>query len=99
VCWRGICWMNPPFGATIWRWVAKAYRQAQSGATVVCLLPARTDTRWWHDFVMRAHEIRFISRRVVYVGAGAPAPFPSVLVVFRPGQSILRVTSWYWSDE
>src|SRR5436853_1978050 len=45
--WEGVCWMNPPYGKTIGQWIAKAYTSAQEGATVVCLLPVRTDTKWW----------------------------------------------------
>src|SRR4051812_30945424 len=51
--WTGSCWMNPPYGRHIGRWVKKAHQESQSGATVVCLLPARTDTTWWHDHVMK----------------------------------------------
>ena len=47
--WCGICWMNPPYGRGIGQWVKKAYDSSLLGATVVCLLPARTDTAWWHD--------------------------------------------------
>src|SRR5437016_2549507 len=48
--WEGVCWMNPPYGKHIDQWVAKAYESAQAGALVVCLVPARTDTRWWHQY-------------------------------------------------
>lgn len=52
--WTGTCWMNPPYGREIGRWVRKAHDAAASGkATVVCLLPARTDTAWFHDYVLR----------------------------------------------
>jgi site-specific DNA-methyltransferase (adenine-specific) len=78
--------MNPPYGIEIARWVEKAYESARAGATVVCLLPARTDTRWWHLYVMQADEIRFVKGRLRFVGAKASAPFPSSVVVFRPGR-------------
>jgi len=83
--WTGTCWMNPPYGRQIGLWVRKAFEAAQEGATVVCLLPARTDTRWWHEYVMRAAEIRFLRGRLRFGGARNPAPFPSVVVVFRKG--------------
>lgn len=52
--WTGVCWMNPPYGREIGRWVQKAHDTAASGkATVVCLLPSRTDTAWWHDYILR----------------------------------------------
>ena len=76
-------WLNPPYGRSIERWVEKAFREALQGrATVVCLLPARTDTAWWHRYVMRASQVRFIRGRLRFVGAATSAPFPSVIVVF-----------------
>jgi site-specific DNA-methyltransferase (adenine-specific) len=85
--WRDVCWMNPPYGREIGRWVAKAFESARNGATVVCLLPARTDTAWWHDYVMQACEIRFVRGRLRFGGAESGAPFPSAVVVFRPWKS------------
>ena len=82
--WRGVCWMNPPYGREIGKWVAKAFESAKAGTTVVCLLPARTDTAWWHSFVLEATEIRFVRGRLRFVGAESSAPFPSAVVVFRP---------------
>src|SRR5262245_31852405 len=82
--WRGVCWMNPPYGREIEKWVKKAWESSREGATVVCLLPARTDTRWWHDYVMKAGEIRFVQGRLRFGDAAAGAPFPSAVVVFRP---------------
>jgi phage N-6-adenine-methyltransferase len=87
--WRGICWMNPPYGREISRWIQKAYESSlEPGTVVVCLLPARTDTKWWHDHVMpRASIVGFIQGRLRFSGRGlnvskGGAPFPSVLVVF-----------------
>lgn len=77
--------MNPPYGRTIAKWVAKAWREAQGGATVVCLVPARTDTAWWHDFCARG-EVRFLRGRLYFRrgdGHTGRAPFPSAVVVFR----------------
>jgi phage N-6-adenine-methyltransferase len=86
--WSGVCWLNPPYGKQIGEWVAKAYREALSGrATTVCLIPARTDAGWWHDYAMKG-EVRFIRRRVRFVGAPYNAPFPSAIVVFRAGMII-----------
>lgn len=89
--WHGVCWMNPPYGREIGPWVEKAYREAQRGCVVVCLLPARTDTRWWHTYVMRASEIRFVKGRIKFVGAGENAPFPNAVVVFRPESAELII--------
>ena len=84
--WGGICWMNPPYGREIGQWMQKAYESAQSGATVVCLVPARTDTAWWHDYAMRG-EITFIRGRLKFGNAKNSAPFPSALIVFKPKET------------
>lgn len=82
--WRGTVWCNPPFARQIGRWVKKAYESSKAGATVVMLIPARTDTVYWHEFVSRAAEVRFLRGRVKFGGARTGAPFPSAVVVFRP---------------
>ena len=82
--WTGVCWCNPPYGREIEKWVKKAYISAIEGATVVMLLPARTDTRWFHDWIYGKTEIRFIRGRLKFGGAEHDAPFPSMVVVFRP---------------
>jgi phage N-6-adenine-methyltransferase len=82
--WRGVCWCNPPYGREIGEWVEKAREAALAGATVVCLLPARTDTAWWHNHVMEATEVRFVRGRLRFGGGENSAPFPSAVVVFRP---------------
>lgn len=79
--WVGVCWMNPPYGREIGSWMKKAYESSLQGATVVCLVPSRTDTRWWHDFAMRG-EIRFIKGRLKFGGQTNSAPFPSAIVIF-----------------
>jgi phage N-6-adenine-methyltransferase len=79
--WREICWMNPPYGREIGKWVRKAYESARAGATVVCLVPARTDTSWWFDYCAKA-EIRFIKGRLKFGDSGNAAPFPSAIVIF-----------------
>lgn len=81
--WAGRCWMNPPYGRTIGLWVRKAYESAQAGALVVCLLPARTDTRWWHDYVVKG-DVHYLRGRLKFGNASASAPFPSALVLFWP---------------
>lgn len=83
--WDGTCWMNPPYGRGIGQWVAKAVTESRRGAVVVALVPARTDTRWWHDGVMAAAEIRFVQGRIRFGAAAHAAPFPSAVVVFRGG--------------
>ncbi|MDE2125281.1 MAG: adenine methyltransferase [Armatimonadetes bacterium] len=83
--WTGVCWMNPPYGRAIRHWVEKAYHSARAGATVVCLLPARTDTKWWHTWVKPFGETRFIQGRLKFGNCKNSAPFPSAIVIFRPG--------------
>lgn len=75
------CWMNPPYGRVIGRWMEKALTESRRGCLVVCLVPARTDTAWWHDHAMQG-RIEFIRGRVKFVGARYGAPFPSAVVVF-----------------
>jgi phage N-6-adenine-methyltransferase len=81
--WKGTCWMNPPYGRGIGEWVKKAYEHGEAGGTVVCLLPARTDTAWWHDYCIKG-EVTFIRGRLKFGGHKNSAPFPSAVVVFRP---------------
>ena len=83
--WRGTCWMNPPYGRDIGTWMSKAYESSLEGATVVCLVPSRTDTAWWHDYAMKG-RIRFLSGRLKFVGAKDGAPFPSAVVVFAQNE-------------
>ena len=80
--WEGVCWMNPPYGRQIKLWVAKARRSAQQGATVVCLLPARVDTAWWHDYCEKG-DYWFVRGRLCFSGKDN-APFPCAVVEFSP---------------
>ncbi len=84
--WYGTVFMNPPYGREIGKWVAKAYWESvHNGCKVVCLLPARTDTAWFHDYCCpKAREIRFLRGRLKFSGAIYNAPFPSMVVVFVP---------------
>ncbi|MGE3311312.1 MAG: DNA N-6-adenine-methyltransferase [Limisphaerales bacterium] len=79
-----VVWMNPPYGQGIGAWISKAFDAARlDQALVVCLIPSRTDTRWWHRYVMK-HEIRLLRGRLRFGEATASAPFPSAIVVMRP---------------
>lgn len=84
--WQARCvWMNPPYGRAIGQWVTQAWRSVLHGEAhrVVCLLPARTDTRWWQQVVQpQAALVRFLPGRVRFGEARAGAPFPSAVVVF-----------------
>ncbi len=84
------CWMNPPYGRDITGiWLKKAYEESQNGCTVVCLIPSRTDTIYWHEYAMKG-EIRFVKGRIKFVGAEDNAPFPSAIVIFRPKYSSME---------
>lgn len=76
----GTIYMNPPYGREIGLWVRKA---AESNVTAVCLLPARTDTAWFHDYIYGKAEIRFIRGRLKFGNSKNSAPFPSMIVIFR----------------
>ena len=76
-------WLNPPYGRVIKTWVKKAdYEATKRNLTVVCLVPARTDTSWWHDSCIK-HEVRFIRGRLKFGNQKNSAPFPSAVVVMR----------------
>lgn len=81
--WTGVCWCNPPYGRKIGDWVRKASESAGAGATVVMLLPARTDTKWFHEYIYGRAEIRFVRGRLKFGGSPNAAPFPSMVVIFR----------------
>lgn len=81
--WEGVVWCNPPYGRQIGKWVERAALSARAGAVVVMLLPARTDTKWFHEYIYGKAEIRFVRGRLRFGGAANPAPFPSMVVVFR----------------
>jgi len=97
--WHGeVCWMNPPYGSEIVDWVRKAARQSKGGATIVALLPARTDNEWWHEWVAPYAHIDFLRGRVPFIKPDwlptrkkdgtiktpTGAPFPSAVAIYRP---------------
>ena len=85
--WKGTCWMNPPYSKDIGKWVGKAYLSAQEGAKVVCLLQCRSgDTKWFHKYIMRSSEIRFVKDRLHFGldGKFSRANISSIVVVFQP---------------
>jgi site-specific DNA-methyltransferase (adenine-specific) len=79
--WEGKVFVNPPYGRDIPLWVRKAYEESLRGALVVCLLPARTDTRWWQDYARRG-QVWFLRGRLKFGKAKNSAPFPSAVVIF-----------------
>lgn len=81
--WNGTCWMNPPYGREQIKWIEKAYNESLTGATTVCLIPARPDTKVWQDVIFKkAIAICFVKGRLKFGGSKESAPFPSAVVVF-----------------
>lgn len=88
---HGTIWLNPPYSKCR-EFIGKAAQEAAKGCTVVCLVPSRTDTRWWHEHVWDRDkhqprtgvEVRFVKGRLKFGGAACGAPFPSVVIIFRP---------------
>jgi site-specific DNA-methyltransferase (adenine-specific) len=108
-----IFFLNPPY-SKIGAFIKKAYEESLKGATIVCLIPARTDTRYFHDYCMKASELRFVKGRLTFTNKtlpsyrvdgnfkSSPAPFPSVIVVFERMQcqpKRVTVSSWDWKNE
>lgn len=79
-----VVFMNPPYGRGIKKWIKKAYEESLNGATVVCLIPARTDTTYWHDFIFdKADDIRFLKGRLKFGNGKNSAPFPSAIIIYE----------------
>ena len=88
--------MNPPYGNAASNWIAKAYFESQYAEIIVGLLPARTDTRWFHDYVYHKSEIRFIKGRLKFVGpngTAGTATFPSMLVIWGGGRPVRKAAA------
>ena len=91
-----VVFMNPPYGREIGRWIEKAYRESRSGVQrIVCLIPARTDTTYWHNYIMKASEILFVRGRIRFVGGKYPAPFPSAVIIFDSRKDLIVSTLEY----
>ncbi len=92
---RPAIYCNPPYGRGIDRWLARGLEAAQAGATVVFLLPARTDTKWFHEYSQHC-ETWLLEGRLKFKGAPACAPFPSMVMVFRPDGlgGVCRCVDW-----
>lgn len=92
--WHGeTVFCNPPYGREIGKWIAKADKETRGGATVVLLLPARTDTRYFHDYIYQKHETRFLRGRVHFNNAGR-APFPSMVVIMKKEDYKMKQTTF-----
>ena len=82
--WGNSNFVNPPYGKTIPLWLSKGIHEFKKCKTSVFLLPARTDTKWFHNLALEyATEIRFLKGRLTFKGCKHPAPFPSILVIYK----------------
>ncbi len=86
--WDGICWLNPPYGdksSKMVDWIKKSYNDSQinPNLTVVMLIPARTNTKWFHNYCMKAAEVRFICGRPKFGDSKHGLPQPLILLVFK----------------
>lgn len=80
--WGRVNFVNPPY-SQLSAWLKKGYEEWQKGKTVIFLIPSRTDTKAWHEYCMKADEIRFIKGRLKFGNATNSAPFPSAIVIFK----------------
>jgi phage N-6-adenine-methyltransferase len=80
--WFGVCWMNPPYGREMVKWLKRANMERANGVTTVALIPSRTNTGWWHDIVM-VNEVRFVRGRPKFGKAKEGLPWPLAIVIFR----------------
>lgn len=99
---KDVTFVNPPYGRELKKWVEKSYNEFKKGGTVVMLIPARTDTSYFHDFIYNIAEIRFLRGRIKFINPetktpGDSAPFPSMVVVFenKPGYDIMNGEKQY----
>lgn len=84
--WSGeVVFCNPPYGREVAKWVRKCFNEVYRGKCkcAVMALPARTDVRWFHEYIYNKSEIRFVKGRLKFGGQTQPAPFPSMVVIFR----------------
>jgi phage N-6-adenine-methyltransferase len=97
-CWKdNICWMNPPYGRDMIKWLEKAkYEADYFGVTTVCLIPARTNTSWWHNICLKAAEIRFVLGRPKFGDATHGLPLPLAIIVFAPNIKVCKLGTYDW---
>lgn len=85
---KDVVFCNPPYGKELPLWVEKAYNENKKGALVVMLIPARTDTRYFHKYIYKQHDIRFIKGRLKFNDGKNAAPFPSMVVVMKRNKEL-----------
>lgn len=91
---KDVVWCNPPYGKEISEWVKKAYLEyVDHGTTIVMLVPARTDTKWFHRWVYKTATLEFLDKRLKFGGCSNPAPFPSVVAIYSRNLGQHRTTN------
>lgn len=85
---KDIVFMNPPYGRIMSDWIKKAYEESLKGSTIVCLVPSRTDVKWFHNYVYGKSDIVFLDKRLEFEGSNNKAPFPSMLVIYNSNKYI-----------
>jgi len=97
--WSGICWLNPPYGKKdrkLSDWIYKAWTESQKpDCTVVMLIPARTNTNWWHNYCMKSAEVRFIKGRPKFGDATHGLPQPLAIIIFKQHSGETKFSSFY----
>lgn len=98
--WNGVCWLNPPYGdksSKMVDWIKKAYNDTQNNPNlvIVMLIPARTNTKWFHQYCMKSAELKFICGRPKFGNSKHGLPQPLVLVVFKKTDNPTKFTSFY----
>ena len=88
--WSGTCWCNPPYGRDLQKWVRKAVIETWNHVTTVMFIPARTNTKWWHEFCIPFGEVRFVKGRPKFGGANQGLPWPLAIIIFRGKPKILQ---------
>ncbi len=94
---NSVVWMNPPYGSEIGKFIKKAYEQYLRGITVICLPPARTETKWFTEYCLKG-ELRFVQRRIHFIhkdGSFGRPRFGNVIVIFKPGNIKAGTASVY----
>ena len=81
--WSGVAWMNPPYGRVMQKWIRKAHAESKRGVTVVALIPARTNTVWWHDCIQGIAEVRFIRGQVAFKGFDRGLWMPMCIIIWQ----------------
>ncbi len=82
--WNGTCWLNPPYGRDVPKWLERALTESYHGTIIVALVPARTNTKWFHDLCLKVAEVRFVCGRPKFGDSDHGLPLPLAVIIYRP---------------